>query len=203
MIELGAHDNSPLRYPGGKARRSLRLLRFADQSRKHYVEPLAGGLGMLFRAKRENLFQKYYANDLDTNLVNFYSILRDYPDELIKQLWTCYRQHGARDEELFYQSRENPASSNDINRAVAYFIINKWPVKGDLDAGMMRTSKRRSGISPMLLNRLPIFSELLNGVTLTNLDYQNVKIPCSAFAFLDPPYENVGASLYKHKVNLN
>ena len=110
MIELGTFGNSPLRYQGGKARRSLRLLRFADQRQKHYVEPFAGGLGMLFRAKRENRFQKYYANDLDANLVNFYSILRDYPDELIKQLWTCYRHHGAGDEELFYQSREKSKS---------------------------------------------------------------------------------------------
>jgi site-specific DNA-adenine methylase len=54
MKDLAIQDNSPLRYPGGKARKALRLLRFTDQSRRYYVEPFCG-MGMLFRSRRERL----------------------------------------------------------------------------------------------------------------------------------------------------
>ena len=194
MTELGAFENSPIRYPGSKNQRALRLLRLVDRTRKHYVESYAGGLSILYRARRERLFKTYRANDLDADLIGFYTVLRDYPDELIENLWTCYRRHGAGDDELFNQSRENLLSSNEIERAVAYFVVNRWSVKGDLVGGMRRSTKRKNGISPMILDRLPLFSELLNGVTLTNLDYREVQIEKDTFAYLDPPYENVGAT---------
>ena len=202
MIELGAHDNSPLRYPGGKARRALRLLRFADQTQKHYIEPFAGGLGMLFRARRERIFSTFSVNDVDTNIINFWIVLRDHPNQLIHKLWECYRRHGAGDDKLFHQSKENLNSDDKIVRAVAFYNVNRWTPKGDLQGGMLRTPKRRSGISPMILDRLPLFSDLLGGVKLTNLDYHDVEIPRNAFAFLDPPYENIGSTFYPHKVNL-
>jgi DNA adenine methylase len=202
MIKLGIHENSPLRYPGGKSQRSTRLLRLADQTRKHYVEPFAGGLGMLFRARRERMFNTYRANDLDANLINFYTILRDYPDELIERLWTYYQLHGAGDEELFHLSREDLASGSELKRAVAFFVINRWAVKGDFNGGMIRTTKTRNGMSPRLLDRLPLYSELLRGVTLTNVDYREVEIPRNTFVFLDPPYENTGETLYSHTVDL-
>ena len=202
MIELGTHDNSPLRYPGGKARRAVRLLRFADQTRKHYVEPFAGGLGMLFRARRERIFNTFSANDVDSDLINFWIALRDRPNQLINKLWECYRRHGAGDDNLFHQSKEDLNSGDEIVRAVAFYNVNRWTAKGDLQGGMLRTTKRRSGLSPMRLDRLPLFSELLSGVKLTNLDYHDVEIPRNAFAFLDPPYENIGSTFYQHKVNL-
>jgi DNA adenine methylase len=202
MNELGIHENSPVSYPGSKSQRSTRLLRLADQTRKHYVEPFAGGLGMLFRARRERMFKTYRANDLDANLINFYSILRDYLDELMEQLWTCYRHHGAGDEVLFHRSREDLASGSELKRAVAFFIINRWAVKGALRGGMRRTTKTRHGMSPRLLDRLALYSELLRGVTLTNVDYREVEISRNTFVFLDPPYENVGETLYSHTVNL-
>jgi site-specific DNA-adenine methylase len=76
---------------------------------------------MLFRARRENMLSTYHANDLDANLINFYSILRDYPDELKEQLWTCDQYLGAGDQELFHLSRENLALGNEMQRAVAFF----------------------------------------------------------------------------------
>jgi DNA adenine methylase len=202
MNELGIHENSPLSYPGSKSQRSTRLLRLADQTRKHYVKSFAGGLGMLFRARRERMFKTYRANDLDANLINFYSILRDYLDELMEQLWTGYRHHGAGDEVLFHQSREDLASGSELKRAVAFFIINRWAVKGALRGGMRRTTKTRHGMSPRLLDRLPLYSELLRGVTLTNVDYREVEIPRNTFVFFDPPYENAGETLYSHTVDL-
>lgn len=202
MIELGTFENSPLRYPGSKARRAVRLLRLADQSKRHYVEPFAGGLGMLFRAKRENLFKIYHANDLNTNLINFYTVLRDYPDELIERLWTCYQYHGAGDEELFYQSQDDLSSGDDIKRAVAFFFLNKWSLRGDPRKGLIHWTNGRNGLAPKMLERLLTYSELLEEVKLTNLDYTHVDVSHDTFAYIDPPYPGLGKALYKDELDL-
>jgi DNA adenine methylase len=202
MIELAALDNSPIRYPGSKARWAVRLLRLADQRKQHYVEPFAGGLGMLFRARRERLFRSYHANDVDSQLVNFWVVLRDRPRELLDQLWSWYRRYGAGDEDLFHQCKEHLVSPNDITRAAAYFVINKWSVKGDQNTGLIRTTTRQNGLSPNMLDRLPIFSELLDGVTLSNLDFRELEIPGTAFVFADSPYERVGSRFYRHTADL-
>jgi site-specific DNA-adenine methylase len=203
MNELGTFDNSPLRYPGGKAKRATRLACLIDKSRKRYTEVFAGGLGMYFKCRRERIFTSYSINDIDSDLINFWTVLRDRPNQLIQQLWDCYRRHGAGDDDLFHQSKENLNSGNDIVRAVALYNVNRWTPKGDLQGGMLRTEKRRSGISPMILDRLPLFSELLSGVKITNLDYHDVEIPRNSFAFIDPPYDNIGTNFYQHKVDLD
>jgi len=68
---------------------------------------------------------------------------------------------------------------------------------------MIRSSTRRHGITPLMLERLTLFSELLENVTLTCLDYRNLDIPGrNAFVFCDPPYEAVGDKIYDHKIDL-
>jgi DNA adenine methylase len=190
MIELGTHDNSPLRYPGSKARRAVRLLRFADQSKRDFVEPFAGGLGTLIRARKERLYKNFWGNDADPQVTNFWTVLRDFPESLIDRLWQCYNKHGYGDRELFIKSKEDLISGDEITKATAFFIINRWSVRGDLRSKMLNTKKNRDGISPNMIMRLSLFSELLEGVQLTNLDYRDIDIPKNAFCFIDPPYEN-------------
>lgn len=203
MTDLVIHDNSPLRYPGGKARRATRLLRLINRNRRHYVEPFAGGLSMLFRSRRERLFRTYTANDIDWDVVNFWTVLRDHPDDFIDALWRAYCRHGAGDSDLFHRSKEDLLSDTgtELKRAVAYYVVNKWAVRGMMHAGIMRTTKKRNGISPSMIERLSAFSDLLQGVHLTNHDYRDIEIGRSTFAFLDPPYEDTYA-IYRHHIDL-
>ena len=124
MIELGTHHNSPLCYPGSKGRRAVRLLRLADQDRCQHLEPFAGGLGMLFRARRERMFRTYRASDSDDSLMNLWRVLRDYPEELVNRLWTFYRRHGTGSVELFHQCRE-PAKLVKFDRDRFLKILQK------------------------------------------------------------------------------
>ncbi len=202
-MKLGTAQNSPLQYSGGKSKRVFRLLRLADQSRKHYIEPFAGSLAMMYRACREKLFRTYSVNDLDGNLVNFYTILRDHADEMLKVLWKHYNKHGPGDEELFQKCIEDLSSANKITRAVAYFIINKWSMKGAHTPTMIRRGTRSKGVTQPMLCRLPLFSELLSGVKITNLDYRDIDVPTNSFLYADPPYERVGSTFYKHRVDLS
>lgn len=67
---------TPLTYYGGKQLLAQRIVGLLPPH-KVYLEPFAGGAAVLFakpRAQRETL------NDLDGDVINFWSVLRDTPD---------------------------------------------------------------------------------------------------------------------------
>ncbi len=202
MKLLGTFQNSPLRYPGSKSRRAVRLLRLTDQSKTHFCEPFAGGLGFLLKARRERLFKTYSANDADPQVYNFWKVLQNHSELLLSNLWKNYDRHGYGDSDLFNKSKEDLSSENEITRAAAFFTITRWSVRGDLRSKMLVTKKGGDGISPNMISRLSLFSDLLQGVNLTNLDYRELDIPRNSFVFIDPPYENKKLTFnYEHGID--
>ena len=69
---------TPLTYYGGK-QRLARLIVSHLPDHRNYVEPYAGGLAVLF-AKPPS--EREVVNDLDGEVVNFWQVLRERPDEL-------------------------------------------------------------------------------------------------------------------------
>lgn len=54
----------------------------------HYVEPFAGGLGAflgIYQTLLDNNVKNIVLNDINGKLINFYKVVRDNPEELIKQ----------------------------------------------------------------------------------------------------------------------
>jgi DNA adenine methylase len=206
--ELKTFENSPLLYPGGKARRSPELLRLIDQDKKHYLEPLCGGMSMMFCARKSRIFKTYSVNDINCDVTNFWTILRDRSDELIDRLWDCYRHHGsAGDDEIVGKCQEYMRSGDEMARATAFYLINKWSMRGFFSGsgrGHSSCTMQRSnnGITPTMIERLPIFSDLLQDVEITNLDYSKLEVPRDTFIFCDPPYESIGEKFYNHLFNL-
>ncbi len=71
-----------LRYYGGKWRLAPWIIsRFPPH--QNYVEPCGGAASVLLQKPRSPL-ETY--NDLDGNVVNFFRVLRDQPDELIRKI---------------------------------------------------------------------------------------------------------------------
>jgi DNA adenine methylase len=71
-----------LRYFGGKWKLSPWIISFFPPH-QNYVEPCAGACSVLLRKPRSPLET---INDLDGNVVNFFRMLRDRPDELIRKI---------------------------------------------------------------------------------------------------------------------
>lgn len=71
---------SPIPYYGSKARLSENIVSLMPEHRR-YVEPYAGGLSVLL-AKPQ--CRSEIVNDLDQQLVTFWRVLRDAPDELAR-----------------------------------------------------------------------------------------------------------------------
>ena len=70
----------PMPYYGGKQRIADRIVEHFPEH-QHYVEPYAGGLSVLL-AKPPSRIET--VNDLDGQLMTFWRVLRDRPDELMR-----------------------------------------------------------------------------------------------------------------------
>lgn len=70
----------PFAYYGGKTTIAERITDLFPAHR-HYVEPFAGSLAVLL-AKKPSLMET--VNDLDGNLMTFWRVLRDHPDDLMR-----------------------------------------------------------------------------------------------------------------------
>lgn len=71
-----------LRYYGGKHRLAAWIISHFPPH-KNYVEPCCGACSVLLQKPRSPLET---VNDLDGNVVNFFRVLRDKPDELIRKI---------------------------------------------------------------------------------------------------------------------
>lgn len=75
-------DAPVIRYHGGKWRLAPKLIALFP-THTTYVEPFGGGAGVFLR-KPPAVFNVY--NDLDGGVVNFFQVLRDTPDALIRAI---------------------------------------------------------------------------------------------------------------------
>jgi DNA adenine methylase len=79
---IDAPKRPALRYYGGKWNLAPWIISHFPEH-KNYVEPCGGAASVLLQKPRSPL-ETY--NDLDSNVVNFFRVLRDRPDELIQRL---------------------------------------------------------------------------------------------------------------------
>jgi len=103
----------PFPYYGAKGRLASQIVDLLPRHRV-YVEPFAGSAAVLFAKPAAPV---EVVNDLDRNVVTFFRVLRDTPDELIRALrFTPY----ARDEFAAADLAEDGIT--DLERARRFFV---------------------------------------------------------------------------------
>ena len=190
-----------LKYPGAKNRIAKEIVRLIP---KHdvYLEPFFGS-GAVFFSKRTSRIETI--NDLDSDIFNYFNVLRRSPDALAERLrLTVY----GRDEyEASYIVDEN---DDDIERA------RKFAVRCYMGFGAsnrykngFRTSQR--GTSPNTARLWKEFPENLYRASLRLKDAQIENLDAlelirrydtkDVFIYLDPPYvpETRKGYLYRHE----
>lgn len=173
-----------LRYYGGKWRLAPWIISHFPPHR-NYVEPCGGAASVLLQKPRSPL-ETY--NDLDGNVVNFFRVLRDRPDELIRKIrltpW-------ARDE---YELSLEPCE-DEVERARRFLAGTMLSISGMAwnsgfrcltdwrDAG----KQRHAGAG----RTLESIADRLMNVQIESDDYKNIIArfdgPETLFYF-DPPY---------------
>lgn len=179
-----------LRYYGGKWNLAPWIISHFPPH-KNYVEPCGGAASVLLQKPRSPL-ETY--NDLDGNVVNFFRVLRDRPDELIRKIrltpW-------ARKE---FELCRNPSEDN-MESARRFFISALMGVSDqahDQSTGMRFAPRREMYYSLPVLNAIDLIDdtlvmivERLRGVQIENTDYKRVIERGdwnTTLIYMDPPY---------------
>jgi DNA adenine methylase len=182
---------SPLRYPGGKSRAVEQILRYFPSQITEFREPFLGG-GSVFLAAKSlygNLIQRYWINDIYSDLIEFWTALRDQPQKLEATLRSL--KLNIPEGRALYTLLKNPESStHEFDRAVRFFVMNRITFSGVMDAGGYSQLAFEGRFTDSSIDRLERTSYHLQGVKITQGDYEEVL--CAeghgVFIFLDPPY---------------
>lgn len=184
---------APISYYGGKARLAGWITSLMAPHRV-YVEPFFGSGAVLF-AKRRSAHE--VVNDLDGNLVCFFRVLRDRPDELER---ACRLTPYAREE--FDAAGPAGAGSmvviDDLERARRFFVrvtqgFNK-SAGGPRSVGWSTSVQRNASNARSvgrLIERFELCARRLEGVAVEN----RPAVECirrygvaGALVYADPPY---------------
>ena len=195
---------SPLRYPGGKSR-SVDLISTIIPEFDEFREPFLGGGSIFIYAKQRFPNKKFWINDLYFELYKFWEMTQKDVDALIDKVYEWRNQFQV-GKELHKFLNENLASFNDLERGAAFFIYNRITFSGTSLSGGFSEGAFTGRFTESSIQRLNQFAKVINGSTITNLDYEALvkQEGENVFIFLDPPYYSATKSaLYGKNGNMH
>lgn len=117
----------PLRWFGGKWKQAKKIFGYFPPH-SCYVEPFGGGASVLLR-KPPSLVEIY--NDLDGEVVNFFRVLREQPEKLVRSIWlTPYSR-----EEAIKAWDNEPPTEDPVERARRLYV-RAWQTIGGYNVGV-------------------------------------------------------------------
>lgn len=193
----------PFAYYGGKTTLADRIAA-ALPAHTHYVEPFAGSLAVLLAKPRSKMET---VNDLDQDLMTFWRVLRDSPEDLAR---ACFLTPHSRAE---HQAAYDLTETDDLERARRVWVLLTQGRGGTLRRTGWRFYRDPAGSSysfPDYLEaycgRMPTAAARLHGVSLECRDALEVvsgygKHP-NVLLYCDPPYlaSSRNSTNYRHEM---
>jgi DNA adenine methylase len=200
---------TPLRYPGGKSRACEKMGPYFPDLRNYdeFREPFLGGgsVAIYITKKYPNL--DIWVNDLYEPLVNFWQQLQIFGIDLKDKLEELKLENNTPElaKDLFLQAKEqiNDQSLPSIDRAVAFYIVNKCSFSGLTESSSFSAQASNSNFSLRGIEKLPSYSALIANWRITNYSYDYLLDGnMGAFVYLDPPYD-IKDNLYGRKGSMH
>lgn len=184
-----AATKPPFAYYGGKTRLADAIVRLLPEH-THYVEPFAGSLAVLLAKPRSKMET---VNDLDQDLMTFWRVLRDRPEELAR---VCALTPHARAE---HQAAYDIADTDDLERARRVWVLLTQGRGGTLRRTGWRFYREPAGSSLSFPDYLAAYvarmedaAARLHGVSLEARDALEVAADYgkheNVLIYADPPY---------------
>lgn len=203
---------TPLRYPGGKGRLGpwiAELLRHNGISGGWYVEPYAGGCGAALYLLTHGYVDRIVINDADPVIFAFWKAVTEQTDELIAKIKSTRVSMTA-----WRRQREVLANASDHTRldvAFATFFLNRTNRSGILSGGVIG-GKSQLGEWKLgarynkddLTKRIHAIGKLSKRIDVYGYDAMDLldqvesELPPKSLIYLDPPYFQKGAQLYRN-----
>ena len=189
-----------LKWVGGKRQLLSEIIPLIPEKYSTYVEPFVGGGAVFFELQPK----KAIINDMNSELINVYRVIRDKSDELIEILETHAANHN---EDYFYKIRsldreEGYNELDDVTKAARIIYLNKTCYNGLYRvnaSGQFNTPFGRYK-NPKIVDSITIkaMSKYLKrkSIRICEGDYKQVlkTLRKPAFVYLDPPYQPLSAS---------
>lgn len=196
-----------VKWVGGKSQLLSELEKMlptdGERTFTKYCEPMVGGGALLFNILSKYDFEELYINDINTELMNAYQVIKSDVDSLIKklqemQLLFCPMDENGR--KFYYYSIRDKFNNTKLcdetaTVKAAYFIfLNKTCFNG-----LYRVNRKGQFNVPMGAYKNPMICDeenlrnihsALQNVTIACGDYSLSKqfIDKSTFVYFDPPY---------------
>ena len=175
-----------LKWAGGKTQLLSELIKRVPAKYNVYFEPFIGG-GALYFAIAPN---EAVIADINDDLVNAYSAVRDNPDELLEAL-SKYKN----EKDFYYSIRSQDQNKlSETERAARLIYLNKTCFNG-----LYRVNKSGQFNVPFAnyknpnlvqTERILAASEILQNTDVRHAGFEKVLVEAKAgdFIYLDPPY---------------
>lgn len=181
--------DTPITWIGGKRRLTKKLINLFPMHNV-YVE-VFGGSGAVLFAKPKIKVEVF--NDLDSNLINFWKVIKEKPQEFIDSF-----KYTLISREVFNEYRDKYLRGDykdSIERAHIFYYLVKLSFASDMTDPHFGVSLTRGALIkfdeiPKMINSL---YDRLKEVTIENDSYENILNRYdrkSTFFFMDPPYRN-------------
>lgn len=179
-----------VKWVGGKRQLMFELIKNVPQNFKRYYEPFIGGGALFFELQPQNA----YISDMNEELINLYSVVRDNVYELIHDL--CKHEIS---KEYFLEIRnldrtEKYKNLSNVERASRFIYLNRTCFngmyrvnsKGEFNVPFGNYKNPRIVDESNLLN----CSELLKKTEIKCADFSEILnfVKKGDFVYFDPPY---------------
>ena len=200
---------TPLRYPGGKSRACEKMGQYFPDLRNYdeFREPFLGGGSVAIYVTKKYPGLNIWVNDLYEPLVNFWQQLQMFGTDLKDKLEELKLKNNTPElaKDLFLQAKEqiNDQSLPSIDRAVAFYIVNKCSFSGLTESSSFSAQASNANFSLRGIEKLPSYSALIANWRITNYSYDYLLDGnMGAFVYLDPPYD-IKDNLYGRKGSMH
>lgn len=195
---------SPLRYPGGKSRSVERIAALVPPF-EEFREPFVGGGSVFIHLKQKFPAKRFWINDIYKDLAVFWQQHQIDSEAVVEQIlrWKSDFPDG---KALHKFLRENKDAFSELETAAAFFVFNRITFSGTTEAGGFSQQAFEKRFTDSSVERLKKIPDLLQGVKITNFDYEKLLRAKGdeVFLFLDPPYYSAtGSALYGKNGNLH
>lgn len=204
---------SPLRYPGGKAclyELAVEFLKTNSLTERNYVEPYSGGCGLALSLMFSGHVTKVHLNDLDRSIWAFWKCVLDHRDELVERIE--HTELNISEWERQRTVQQSKASAEIIDLGFSTFYLNRTNRSGIIHGGGIIGGKSQDGQWKMdcrynkseLIRRIDRIYKYKNRINIYNEDAETFldnignNIPSTSVVYIDPPYHDKGAQLYKN-----
>ena len=202
---------TPLRYPGGKSRACVKMDQYFPDLREYaeFREPFLGGGSVAIHIRKKYPHLKITVNDLYEPLINFWVQLQQFGGDLTEKIRNYKSTHpepvAAKELFLECKNRINDKSLDCIERAAAFYIVNKCSFSGLTESSSFSKAASISNFSMRGIEKLPGYSDIISHWHINQYSYEycfRENIHDDLFMYLDPPYD-IKDNLYGKKGSMH